>query len=699
MNNIEDILIAGIINQTHTKIEKNIIDIIFRHVKDVVFIMKVEKGPKFRYMFANESGLTKAGIDQQSIGRLIEEVIPPERAIYLQAEYERLIKEGETTVFFDEILLENEMKVYGETILTPVKNLKGEIQFVVAVTRDVTENLIEKNRLVESEQHYRSIVDHNLDGIFSIDLEGKILEANPASYQLLGFTEKQLKMKSIFDLVTDNDQMNFKSLLEQTAESCYSLESMDCRFNHQKGIQLTIHIKTVPIVIYNEIKGIYVIMRDISEQAKHAETLKYMAFHDELTGLLNRRALLEDLDSEIQLSIETYKEFALLSIDLDRFKYLNDTLGHLIGDEILKKVATRLTSIQANGIKVYRQGGDEFMLLLLDINRQEVSRIAEKILSSFTSSFYINSREYYISPSIGVSMYPVDGKDSETLIKNADEALYQVKERGKAHYQFYRSDMNSAINNVVSLETHLRKAIEKNELILNYQPQIVLETIQVKSFEALIRWNCAELGVISPGEFIPLAEETGLIIPIGNWVIETVCKQIKKWNEEGHKDIRIAINVSPKQFQQSNLVQTIKMMLDFYQVSPSSLEIEITEGAMHDKKETIPVLKKIKELGVTISVDDFGTGYSSLSYLKQFPLDVLKIDQSFVRDILLNEKDAAITSTIIHLGRSLGLEVIAEGVEEAAQVEFLLKAKCQKAQGFYFARPLPPEDIENQYLI
>ncbi|WP_442599310.1 sensor domain-containing protein [Neobacillus sp. D3-1R] len=695
MNKLEDILTAGI--QTNKKIEKTIIDIIFRHVKDVVFIMKVEKGPKFRYMFANESGLNKAGINQNSIGKLIEEVIPPDRAIYLQNEYERLMKEGKTTVFSDELIIENGVKVYGETILTPVKNAKGDIQFVVAVTRDVTENLIEKNRLVESEQHYRSIVDHNLDGIFSINLDGIILEANPAAYKLMGYTEKQLRNRSIFDFVSDHDQTNLKNMLQQT-ESGYSLESLDCRFNHQNGNQLTVHIKTVPIIIHNGIKGIYVITRDISEQAKNAETLKYMAFHDQLTGLLNRRALLDDLNNEIFLAKDSKKEFALLSIDLDRFKYLNDTLGHLIGDEILKKVATRLISIQSHGVRVYRQGGDEFMLLLPNMNRQEVSRVAEKILSSFTSSFYINSKEYYISPSIGISLYPYDGRDSESLIKNADEALFQVKERGKAHYQFYRSDMNSTIHNVVSLETHLRKAIEKKELTLYYQPQIDLETIQVKSFEALIRWNSSELGFISPGEFIPLAEETGLIIPIGNWVIKTVCKQIKKWNEKGYNQIRIAINISPKQFQQTNLVQTIKAMIDFYQIKPASLEIEITEGAMHDKKETIPVLKSLKELGVSISVDDFGTGYSSLSYIKQFPIDVLKVDQSFIRDILLNEKDAAITSTIIHLGRSLGLEVIAEGVEVAEQVEFLLKAKCQKAQGFYFAKPLTPEDIEKKYL-
>lgn len=698
MDKNDNLLESEFINafsSNHT--EKMIIDIIIRHVKDMVFIMKVEEGPKFRYVFANDSGLKRAGINRDSIGLLIEEVMPEENAIYLQREYESLLSSGEMTIFEDELPLENKMIVYGETILTPVKDKDGKIQYVVAVTRDVTDSLREKNRLVESEQHYRSIVDHNMDAIFSIDLDGKILETNPAAHVLTGFSAKQMKDKLIFEFIAKSDLFHFKKLIEQS-KAGFALDSLECRFVHNYGHTLTLHIKTVPIVIFEEIKGIYVILRDLSEQARHAETLKYMAFHDQLTGLLNRRALIDNMEEGIKTAKTTKEEFALISIDLDRFKYLNDTLGHIFGDEILKRVADRLSEIQTHNIQVYRQGGDEFMILIFDTNRRHVTRYAEKILSKFTNSFYLNSKEYYISPSIGISMFPVDGKDSETLIKNADEALFRVKERGKAHYQFYRSEMNSDIQNVVSLERHLRKAIEKQELILYYQPQIDLSTVKVKSFEALIRWNCSDLGMISPGDFIPLAEETGLIIPIGNWVIETACEQIRIWNDKGYQDIRIAINISPKQFQQTNLVNKIKNTLEKFQIKPSSLEIEITEGAMGDKKETIPILKRLKEIGVTISVDDFGTGYSSLSYLKQFPIDVLKIDQSFVKDVLKNEKDAAITTTIIHLGRSLGLEVIAEGVEKAEQAEFLLNAQCQKAQGYFFAKPLVVEEIEKRFL-
>jgi diguanylate cyclase (GGDEF)-like protein/PAS domain S-box-containing protein len=684
--------------KTSKKIEKNILNVIFRHVKDLVFIMKVEKGPKFRYLFVNEMGLLRAGLTKDCIGKTIEEVLPFDRAVKLQKEYTRLLEQGTITAFSDEFFLEDGTSVFGESVLTPIKDGSGRIRYVVAITRDITEIITEKNRLILSEQRYRSIVDHNLDGIFLIDLNGIIMEVNPAGYKLIGYTKKQLENRSIFDLVSEKDLNPFKDLLEKTKRG-YALESLDCRFIHKKGYHLTSHIKTVPMVIDSEIMGIYVIIRDISEQAKQMETIKYMAFHDQLTGLLNRRALLDDLDAAIKKHRKRGKEFALLSIDLDRFKYLNDTFGHLFGDEILKKVAERLTELQKDNCNVYRQGGDEFMILLLNTTRQETDRFAQKLLTKFTNSFYLNSQEYYISPSIGISLFPNDGIDAETLIKNADEALYRVKEKGKAHYQFYRSDMNSGITNVLLLETHLRKAIERNELQLFYQPQVDLITGEINSFEALLRWNSPELGFISPGDFIPLAEDTGLIIPIGNWVIETACKQIKKWSDLGEKQIRIAVNISPKQFQQPSLVGVIKKAIDRYGISPSSIEIEITEGAMQDKEETIAMLNRLKELGITISVDDFGTGYSSLNYVKQLPIDVLKIDQSFVRDVLVNNKDSAIITTIIHLGKSLGMEVIAEGVEDQQQADFLLHANCEKAQGFYFSKPLSAEEIEKRFII
>ncbi|WP_207634795.1 sensor domain-containing protein [Cytobacillus praedii] len=698
MENMKELLSREFNNEKiSNKIERIIYEIILNHIKDLIFIMKVDKGPSFRYLFVNEPGIRHADLSGGFIGKRLNEVLSEEVASSLQLEYEKILDRKETMIFSDEVKLPDGSTMIGESFLTPILDENDEVLYVVSVTRDITTALLEKKRLIKSEQKYRSIVDHNLDGIISVDLKGAILEVNPAGNQLTGYTAKQLTKRSIFNLIRDQDIPDFRNLFDITKNG-YPSESLDIHFVHRKGHYLSIHLKTVPIVINTEIEGIYVIIKDISEQAENAETIRYMAFHDQLTGLLNRRALLGDLDKFISDAKKSGKEFALLSIDLDRFKYLNDSLGHLVGDEILKKVAERLCEFRHKNYSVYRQGGDEFIILLPLADRGKARRFAQNILARFASSFYLHSKEYYITPSIGVSMYPNDGKNAEALIKNADEALFRVKEKGKAHFQFYRSEMNSIINNVVELETFLRKAIDRNELTLYYQPQIDLKTLKITSYEALLRWNNRELGFISPAEFIPLAEDTGLIIPIGTWVIETVCKQIKDWSDQGNKEFKIAINISPKQFQQHSLVAIIQKAIEKHRIHPKCLEIEITEGAMQDTKDTAPILTGLKDLGVSISVDDFGTGYSSLSYLKQFPIDVLKIDKSFVKDVHVNEKDAAITTTIIHLGRSLGMEVIAEGVENEEQAQFLFHANCHKAQGFLYSKPLPAEEIEKNFM-
>lgn len=673
-------------------VESMIYNLIFNYVKHMVFVMKIEEGPEFHYLFVNEMGLQYAGIIGDPIGKSMEDVLPFERYIEIKKAYERVYFENESVTYSDQIMFPNGRMGYTESLLTPVRDENDKIKYIVAVTRDVTELVEERNRLIKAEQKYRSIVDHTLDGVFTVSLEGKILEVNPSGQKLSGYAEKQMTQRSFFDLIPEGDVKKFTELFQQTVASGAALESLDCRLIHSKGYSITTHLKTIPIVINSKINGVYVITRDISEQAQNAETIKYMAFHDHLTGLYNRRALLNDLECLIKEN-KNKGTFALLSIDLDRFKYLNDTLGHLAGDQILIQVAERLSEFNKENIKVFRLGGDEFSILF-EGSRKEATLLAQKILSLFTKSFYLHYQEYFISPSIGISMYPHDGKDAETIIKNADEALFRVKERGKAHFQFYRTEMNSAGTHIVSLETHLRKALARDEFILYYQPQVNLSTGKVKSFEALIRWDSKELGMISPADFIPLAEDTGLIIPIGNWVIDTACKQIKAWSELGKSGIKIAINISPKQFLQPKLVETIQGSIRKYDIKPSLLEIEITEGAMQDTAETSPILKSLKELGVTISIDDFGTGYSSLNYIKQFPIDVLKIDQSFVRDVINSEKDAAITTTIIHLANSLGIEVVAEGIEEKEQADFLMRAKCHKGQGYLFSRPISAQDVE-----
>jgi diguanylate cyclase (GGDEF)-like protein/PAS domain S-box-containing protein len=693
MEQFKKVISREVINDKNRReIEGMIFDIILNHINDMVFIMKVD-GDQFRYVFANKSGATHARLTVETMGKTLFEVMPLETAERLHAAYMNVVQSKEVQVLIDQSILEDGRLVHGQSILTPVLNENEEVRFVVSVTRDITELEAEKSRLKVTEQRYRSIVDHNLDGVILATHVGNIIDANPASEILSGYTVDELKKKSIFDFVDESDVDKFREFIEHSL-SGVSLETLDFRMINRNKRKITVHLKTVPLTIHNKITGIYMIFRDITEQATNAETIKYMAFHDQLTGLYNRRALLRDLDLLLNHSESNKEEpFSLLSIDIDRFKQLNDSLGHFAGDQILIKIAERLSVDRTDDYKVYRQGGDEFIVLLKG-NRQSANQLAQLILNRFAKSFYLDSHEYYISPSIGLSMYPQDGKDAETLIKNADEALFRVKEKGKAHYQFYRSDKTQPLANIVSIETQLRKALERNELILLYQPQVELSSGKINSFEALIRWNSKEFGLVPPSEFIPLSEDTGLIIPIGNWVIEQACLQIKEWNDLCGEEITIAINISAKQFQQPTLVSTIQKAIQTFQINPSLLEIEITEGVMQDTAETAPILKSLKELGISIAIDDFGTGYSSLNYLKNFPIDVLKVDQSFVRGIHNNEKDAAITTTIIHLANSLGMKVIAEGIEEEAQAKFLLNTNCHKGQGYFYSKPLSKMDIE-----
>ncbi|GKU82314.1 EAL domain-containing protein [Niallia sp. NCCP-28] len=676
------------------KLERIVFEIMFKHIKDRIFVMKAEAGPIFRYIFVNEEAYKCTNIPLNYIGKTMKEVLGKEVYKRLQKEYIKVLHQKKEHVFIEE-LTRNGSCYYGECVLTPISDENGEVRFIVGITRDITQLIIEQKKLIEREQHYRSIVENNLDAIFAVDLDGSIHDINPAGEKILGCTYGQMKGKKIVHLITGKNAPLFEKLFV-ICQTTKTSQSLNCLVS-QKSSFLPVHIRMIPSVVHQEMRGIYIIMKDMSEKTKSAEKIRFLAFHDQLTGLYNRRALLEELQVEINKAQEAGTQFALLTIDLDRFKYINDNFGHIVGDQILIKVADRLLEFADYRLSVFRQGGDEFNILLIETSKEETSLLAESILSRFTESFCLHAQEYYITPSIGISMFPIDGAGEEALIKNADEALFRVKERGKAHYQFYRSEMNRKEKNVVSLETNLRKAIQRHELTLYYQPQVNLKNKKCDSFEALLRWNSPTLGLISPADFIPLAEETGLIIPIGSWVIETACKQIKNWSKQFRKDIRIAVNISPKQFQQSNFIDMVKSSIEKYSIQPSSLEIEITEGAMQNTLEAIPVLKGLKDLGVVISVDDFGTGYSSLSYIKQFPIDVLKIDQSFVKDVLENDKDAAITTTIIHLGQNLGMEVIAEGVERREQADFLLAANCHKAQGFYFSKPLPSEEINQLF--
>jgi diguanylate cyclase (GGDEF)-like protein len=468
-----------------------------------------------------------------------------------------------------------------------------------------------------------------------------------------------------------------------------------------EGRQIHVSSMSVPVTIEGEVKGTYLIFRDITEEKIAKETIQHMAFHDELTGLPNRRLLKKTLEETINHSNPSSSQFAVLVMDIDRFKIINDSLGHAFGDQFLKLVTDRLQHATVGlNVTIARMGGDEFTLICHGNPIQEAAiTIAQRVIDLIQVPYRLKDNDFYVSASIGIAVYPEQGGDAEQLLKNADAAMYVVKHKGKNGYQFYNSKLDDHILEKIGLEAALRKAVERSELIIHYQPQINLHNKQVIGVEALLRWVHPEKGIVSPGVFIPVAEETGLIVEIGTWVLREACLQMKHWQDMYGWDIPVSVNLSTQQFHQDNLVGLVERILKETQLKPEHLELEITESMMMDAGRSSQILQDLSSLGIQISMDDFGTGYSSLSYLKLFPIHKLKIDRSFIKDITDNEDDRAIVATIISMAHHLNLNVIAEGVETKEQLSLLMEQGCDDIQGYYFSRPLSAVDVELLYLI
>jgi diguanylate cyclase (GGDEF)-like protein/PAS domain S-box-containing protein len=436
----------------------------------------------------------------------------------------------------------------------------------------------------------------------------------------------------------------------------------------------------------------YVSIRtDITPQKKAQEEIYHLAYYDLLTGILNRNGLYKSLEKLLKNADE---EVAFLFLDLDRFKSVNDTFGHKTGDELLRAVAERMSKLVERDHIISRYAGDEFIIVLRKSSQEEAVEIAQKIINSFSIPFILSDEEIYTTFSIGISLYPSDGASKETVIKNADNALYLAKKKGKNNYQLFTNKLKEQNKRKSMLEKDLRKAIKCEELHLNYQPQFDLETKKIVGLEALLRWNHPTYGPISPGEFIPLAEETNLILPLGKWVLEQACQQNKKWQDEGYEPFRIAVNVSVKQLQQFDFVSSVSQILQKTGLNPKYLELEITESILQDLACLKHSIKKLRALGVSIAIDDFGTGYSSLSVLYQLPINSLKIDQSFVRNLNSTNRTSAIIKTIIDMGRNLDFYVVAEGIEYEEQASFLCKNHCHIGQGYYFSHPLSSHEVQ-----
>ncbi|MBH0173691.1 EAL domain-containing protein [Fictibacillus sp. 23RED33] len=546
-----------------------------------------------------------------------------------------------------------------------------------------------------SERKFRSVIESANDSIILSDRTGTIISWNKGAELIFGFNEKEALGKKLQIIIPDKFKVAHQQGMERyllSGEPKVIGNTVELEGLRKDGSEFPIELS---LAAWQEDDQVYFssIIRDITERKRNEKKINQMVYRDPLTGLPNRLLLNDRLSQALELADENKQTIGIMFIDLDRFKYINDTLGHAVGDQLLIEIAKRIQACVGKNDTVCRQGGDEFIVLIPNTTADEVSKIAQQIVDLFSSSVMVNEQELFVTPSIGIAMYPGDGRDIETLIKNADTAMYRVKEQGKNNFQFYTPEMNEAVTKKMKLEIGLRKALERDEFKIVYQPQIDVETGGIIGVEALLRWHHPEWGTISPAEFIPIAEETGLILQIGEWVLHGACRQNKAWQNAGYAPLRMAVNISSRQFQQSDLVERVSRILRETELEPQYLELELTESIIQDSKYAVAKMQLLKEMGIHLSIDDFGTGYSSLSYLKTFPIHTLKIDQSFTRNIYADPKDASLVETIIAMAHNLDLKVIAEGVETEEQLQFLQQKQCNEAQGYYFSRPISAEEL------
>jgi diguanylate cyclase (GGDEF)-like protein/PAS domain S-box-containing protein len=560
--------------------------------------------------------------------------------------------------------------------------------------------------------YYLSILENQNELICRFHNDGTITFVNRAYCRYFKKTHKEIIGKSFRPFIPEEDMRSVDSTLDSiTPESPTVVYEHRFLVPEEKDIDVR-WLKWIGTGVLFNVSGntleIQTVGNDVTAQklmeislVERESQLERLAKHDPLTDLPNRLYFNSRLQEEILRSNRFKHSLAVMFLDIDDFKKINDSLGHDTGDILLKEVAQRIGESLRNTDIVSRLGGDEFTILLPELNLIEGAGIAAgKIIESVSKPYYIKDFELYVTISIGIAIYPDDGQDADTIVKNADTAMYDVKSKDKNSYQYYDSMMNKVTMERITLETDLRKAVENREFILYYQPQISMKTGQIVGLEALIRWNHPVKGMVPPIKFIPLSEQTGLIIPISEWVIKTACKQNKLWQENGFPKISIAVNISTKHFKQPNLIALITEALRDTKLEPECLELEITESmVMHNVESVIDILQKFRDAGLPISVDDFGTGYSSLNYLKRLPVTKLKIDQSFVRNITSDKNDAMIVKTIIEMAHNLNLKVIAEGVETSEHAEFLRKLDCDELQGYFFSKPLPAAELAELWTV
>jgi diguanylate cyclase (GGDEF)-like protein/PAS domain S-box-containing protein len=585
-----------------------------------------------------------------------------------------------------------------EMTITPVASQSGEVTHLISINQDITERKLAEAALREAKRKYQAIFDDAVVGIFQATPEGKLLNINRAFAIMHGYESPEQLLAEVpasgHPSLIDPAQMKQWSQALENNGTIRSVElEVPCKDGTRKWVLMNVRAtrNADGVVVHDGT------VEDITERKLAQQQVNYLAYYDALTGLPNRMLLRDRLNTAVAAASRRGCGAALLFLDLDRFKIINDSLGHSVGDLLLQQVASRLKKEIREEDTVARVGGDEFLIVLTSAEGvDQVTAIATRIVESVTGEFVIQGHSLNITCSLGISMFPEHGQDGEALIKNADAAMYAAKEQGCNAFCFFTDEMNTLVIERLSIENGLRLAIDKEEFFLEYQPQFSIASGRVTGLEALIRWQHPERGRVMPDRFIRVAESSGLINSIGEWVLRTACSQMKKWQGEGLAMVPVAVNVSAVQFRQEGFREIVRRVLQETGLDPQCLELELTESLLLSNEDVMfEVLQDLKAMGLKLVIDDFGTGYSSLSYLRQFPVTKLKIDRSFIREVAVNPDDAAITAAILSMAKSLNLKVIAEGVEDEAQLAFLREHECDECQGYYFSRPLSVQDAAN----
>jgi diguanylate cyclase (GGDEF)-like protein/PAS domain S-box-containing protein len=575
--------------------------------------------------------------------------------------------------------------------LSLLEELAADIAYGVANLRLQDEKQRAEAELEASQSRFEATFSQAPVGLAHVDLTGRFIRVNAAYCDLLGYQADELRARSFFDVTFPGDVESSRRWLERVQRGESHPISFEKRYRRKDGSVVWVALSVSRArTLSCEPSYLITVAHDITSRKATEQQLAFLGQYDPLTRLANRRLLLERLEEAIAEATHGGHRAGLIYLDLDRFKDINDTYGHATGDALLTQISLRLAGSIRAGNTLGRLGGDEFAIVVPGVQYSgEETIVAQRILDNLAAPFEVDAKRFHVTASLGISMYPTDGSRPEVLLRNADAAMYEAKQGGRSNFKHYLPSMSSRKADRIRLEEELWRALDREEFALHFQPKFGIKSERIAGFEALLRWNHPDRGLVAPSSIIPILESTGLIIPVGEWVLRTVCAQLQRWHEQGISGIPVAVNVSARQFQQRNLDTIVSRVLAEYGLPPSTLQLELTESVlMNDAEESIRSLAALKAAGLSIAIDDFGTGYSSLAYLSRFPVDALKIDRTFVRNVIADPSDASITAAVIKLAHSVGVQVVAEGVETREQLDFLRERNCDEVQGYLMAPPL-----------